>query len=152
MATESNYFSANWWSWPPNNQLPYYPCEPHPLPPSFILPLQATPSLHLHVPHPILRGFVLFVCHSIHYPSTSSVSSSLIYWWAECLVWIDLYLCILCLPPVCFQWGKWSLHDLTVFFPDNLGALKHIISITDAQVKDVNLKDLQASRENTIVY
>lgn len=55
MATELHYFPADWWSLPPNKQLPYYLSELHPLP--FFLPLRANPSLHSPVPHPVPWGF-----------------------------------------------------------------------------------------------
>lgn len=54
MATESHYFPADWWSLPPNKQLPYYLSELHPQP--FFLPLLANPSLHSPVPHPVPWG------------------------------------------------------------------------------------------------
>lgn len=55
MATESHYFPADWWSLPPNKQLPYYLSELHPQP--FFLPLLANPSLHSPVPYPVPWGF-----------------------------------------------------------------------------------------------
>lgn len=106
-AAESHYFPTDWWSLPPNKQLPYYLCELHPLP--FFLPLRADPSLRPLVPHPIPGGFFFFSS------ATASISHSyllsvqlldLVMGGKPGLNWCTAGFYVF---PVCFQWGGWGI-------------------------------------------
>ena len=97
MATESHYLFVDWWSLPPNKQLPHYPPELHPFtsPPS-LPPSPPLPSLPLSILSRLIQSSVDSFC-----VGCSSATASIIHTHLLCVQLLDL------LPG-----GKSALNDL----------------------------------------
>lgn len=107
MATESNYLSVDWWSLPPNKQLPHYPSELHP--PPFSCRSTTTPPSALSF---LIQSSVDSFC-----VGCSSAIESIIYSYLICVQLLDLLLGgkpglnwsiagFMSTSSVLFQWGK----------------------------------------------